>query len=172
MTIYTGNNYRKIYERHYGPIPKDEHGRRCDIHHIDGNHDNIDPSNLKAVTIQEHYDIHYQQEDWVACFLIAKRMKLSPELISELAVKRNRQQLERGNHIFQSGMQSKNNLLRSQNGTHPFLGGEIQRTHHRRHLENGTHHSQVKWKCPHCNKEGLGKSNYTRYHGVNCRVKK
>ena len=62
MTIYTGKNYRKIYKQYYGPIPKDEFGRRYDIHHIDGNHDNCDASNLKAVTIQEHYDIHYQQE--------------------------------------------------------------------------------------------------------------
>ena len=52
-------NYRKIYEDHYGQIPLDEEGRSYDIHHIDGNHNNNDISNLKAVTIQEHYDIHY-----------------------------------------------------------------------------------------------------------------
>ena len=68
MCIYCAtDNYRKIYETHYGPIPIDEEGRTFDIHHIDGNHSNNSPQNLKAVTIKEHYDIHYLQEDWSAC---------------------------------------------------------------------------------------------------------
>ena len=64
MCIYCGTNkYRKIYESHNGPIPKEDNGRSYEIHHIDGNHFNNDPSNLKAVSIQEHYDIHYSQGD-------------------------------------------------------------------------------------------------------------
>jgi len=59
MTIYNTTNYRKIYEQYYGPIPRDEQGRSYEIHHIDGNHSNNDPTNLKCVSIQEHYDIHY-----------------------------------------------------------------------------------------------------------------
>ena len=59
-------NYRKIYESHFGPIPKEKNGRSYDIHHIDGNHSNNSPENLRAVTIQEHYNIHYEQEDWYA----------------------------------------------------------------------------------------------------------
>lgn len=171
MTIYIGSNYRKSYIQHYGPIPIDEYGRKYDIHHIDGDHSNTDPKNLRAVTVQEHYNIHYHQEDWGACFLLAKRMSLTPALISELASKRNLQQIVNGTHIFQTGMQSKNNLIRSANGTHPFLGGSVQRNHHKTHLSNGTHHSQLKWTCPHCSKEGLGKSNFTRYHGDNCKLK-
>jgi hypothetical protein len=63
MNIYSSRTpshvFRKIYEDYFGPIPKDSDGRSYDIHHIDGDHSNNHPSNLKAVTIQEHYDIHY-----------------------------------------------------------------------------------------------------------------
>ena len=52
MCIYCGTNkYRKIYENHYGTIPKDENGRSYEIHHIDVNHSNNDLHNLKLVSI-------------------------------------------------------------------------------------------------------------------------
>ena len=108
-------NYRKIYENHYGPIPKDETGRTYEIHHIDKNRKNNDPNNLKAVSIQEHYDIHLSQMDWAAALRIAEKMKLSHEEISKLA------SLNANKHIL--------------NGTHNFLGGKIQRER----VKNGTH---------------------------------
>jgi len=109
MCIYCGTtNYRKIYESHFGSIPIDEEGRSYDIHHIDGNHSNNNPDNLRAVTVQEHYDIHYSQKDYGACFFIAtQRMNKTKEEISELA------------RITA--------LQRVENGTHHFLGGKIQR---------------------------------------------
>ena len=117
-------NYRKIYEQHYGPIPYDQDGRRYEIHHKDGNNNHNDPSNLQAVTIQEHYDIHYAQQDWAACLMIARRMKLSPGELSELA--------------------RKNTIRKNQRelaaGTHNFLGGEIQRQWNRSAVAAGTHH--------------------------------
>ncbi len=94
MCIYcTTNNYRKIYEHHNGPIPVDEDGRTYEIHHIDGNRANNDPSNLLCVSIREHYDIHFSQGDLGACWAIASRMRLSPEHISELARQQNKQQI-------------------------------------------------------------------------------
>lgn len=48
-------NYRKVYEQHHGPIPEGYH-----IHHIDGNHENDDPSNLMAVTPEEHARLHIE----------------------------------------------------------------------------------------------------------------
>jgi len=55
-------SHRKIYEEFHGiKIPK-----FMDIHHIDGNHDNNDPANLKLVSIREHYDIHFSQGDYGA----------------------------------------------------------------------------------------------------------
>jgi hypothetical protein len=68
--------YRKIWESHYGEIPKDELGRTYDIHHIDGNRLNNDISNLKAVSLQDHYNTHIQQGDIDAANLIAQRMGL------------------------------------------------------------------------------------------------
>jgi hypothetical protein len=68
-------NYRKIYERHY----------QCsllegiDIHHIDNDHNNNHPLNLKAVTLEEHYSIHKLQKDFYAAYLIGQRMKIKPE---------------------------------------------------------------------------------------------
>ena len=47
--------YRHIYEAAYGPIPEGYH-----IHHIDGNHQNNDPSNLMAVTPEEHARLHLE----------------------------------------------------------------------------------------------------------------
>lgn len=51
--------YRRIYEQHYGPIPKDEFGRPYHIHHIDHDHNNNDPSNLMAMPVAEHV-IHHK----------------------------------------------------------------------------------------------------------------
>jgi len=109
MCIYcTTDNYRKIYETHYGLIPKDSDGRSYEIHHLDGNHSNNDPANLQAVTIQEHYDIHYSQGDYGACYLIAsQRQILSHQELSELA--------------------TLNNLRRVANGTHPWTGSDHNR---------------------------------------------
>jgi hypothetical protein len=75
----TTANYRKIYEEHYGPIPTDSSNRTYDIHHIDGNRQNNDPSNLIALSVQAHYDIHYAQGDYGACLKIKRDMKLSKE---------------------------------------------------------------------------------------------
>ncbi len=172
MSIYKGNNYRKIYKQHYGPIPKDDEGRRYDIHHIDGNSKNNDPNNLKAVSIQEHYNIHYFQDDWGACFLIAKRMKLPQEVISDLASKANLKRVANGTHfLLNNPMQRENNLKRVQDGTHPFTKPEFQSMVQQKLLAEGKHQSQVEWTCPHCKRSGKGQSNFTRYHskGENCK---
>jgi hypothetical protein len=114
--------YRKIYQRHYGKIPVDTDGRSFQIHHIDGDHTNNDPLNLKAVTIQEHYDIHYSQGDWYACLLLAGSLKITPEEKSNLS------------------RLAANESVR--NGTNPFLGGEVQRQTQRALVAEGKHHWQ------------------------------
>jgi len=139
-TYCTTTNYRKIYENHNGIIPKDSDGRTYEIHHIDGNHSNNNPSNLKAVTIQEHYDIHYAQGDFGACMLIGNKMKLSPTEISTMATLHNHQMVQNGTHPFLGGkVQSKNAQQMVQNGTHPFLGGKIQSKSNKNRISNGTH---------------------------------
>ena len=103
MTIYRKSTSfaRRIYRKYYGEIPKDTLGRSYDIHHIDGNHSNDEPTNLIAVSIQEHYDIHYANCDWGACYSIALRMEKSPKLIAELASKSNKERIANGTHNWQ-----------------------------------------------------------------------
>jgi hypothetical protein len=133
-------DYRKIYEQHYGSIPYDEYGRRFDIHHIDGDDENNDPTNLVALSIQDHYDVHYAQEDYYACYLMAiHRLNKSQAEISKIA--------------------TLNNLKRVKDGTNPLVGGKLQSktqlriwselgdkhplaVSQRKRLEEGTHHLQ------------------------------
>ena len=77
-------SYRKIWEKTYGSIPKDIDGRSYEIHHIDGNHKNNSIENLKCLTIKEHYDEHYKNGDYGACVMIAKRMRLPHDYISNI----------------------------------------------------------------------------------------
>lgn len=157
MCIYCGTNrYRKIYENHYGSIPKDDSGRSYEIHHIDGNHNNNEPGNLTCISIQEHYDIHRSQNDWAAAHAISMRMKLSSEQISSNARKHALQQIEDGTHPFiginerrvAEGIHQflggeiprKAALQRVKDGTHNFLDGSIAKKSNRERLENGTHH--------------------------------
>ena len=136
MCIYCGTTrYRKIYENHYGKIPKDETGRSYEIHHIDGNHDNNDPTNLTCVSIQEHYDIHHSREDWGACIAIGVRMKKSHDELSAVARKNAMKKIEDGTHPF-LGL----NERRVAAGTHQFLGGEIPRIAQLKRVKDGTHH--------------------------------
>lgn len=121
MSIYAKKkSYRQIYEEYHGPIGYDDQGRRLEIHHIDGNHNNNSINNLKLVTIQEHYNIHYSQGDWLACKLILSRIAQEPDT--------------------QSKLMTFENLKRVKNGTHPFLGGEVARQTQRKRVENKTHH--------------------------------
>lgn len=79
-------NYRKIWEKTFGSIPKDDEGRSFEIHHRDGNRTNNSIENLMCISIQEHYDIHYEQGDYGACVMIAKRMSLSPDHMSKIQI--------------------------------------------------------------------------------------
>ncbi|MCG7944914.1 MAG: HNH endonuclease [Candidatus Thiodiazotropha taylori] len=76
--------YRQIWEKHNGPIPKDSDGRSYEIHHIDGNRDNNNISNLMCVSAREHFSIHHKQGDYGACVLIARRLALTGDQISDL----------------------------------------------------------------------------------------
>lgn len=79
-------DYRKLYERFHKCCLLPD----TDIHHIDGNHENNVIENLQAVTLQEHYDIHKQQNDHYACFMIAQRMKIKPKDWKQMAVENGR----------------------------------------------------------------------------------
>lgn len=162
MTIYSKPNYRKIYEQFYGPIPKDENGKSFHVHHIDGDRTNNSPENLIAVNIQDHYNIHYSQGDWGACFKLARLMNMSATDMTELAKRSNQKQLENKTHPFLDGEKTRQRNLKRvkdgnhqwmkrsdgtsftsdlvKNGTHHFLGGEVQR----QRAKEGKHNFQDK----------------------------
>ena len=170
-TYCTTNNYRKIYENHIGPIPYDSDGRSYDIHHIDNDHSNNDPNNLIAVTVQEHYDIHYSQGNYGACRLIKQqRMYLSPEERSHLSSKLAIQRSENGTHPFLGGEIQR---IRIENGTHNFLSGEIQRKSNQKRLTNKTHNflSHTKISCIYC-RSVFSSGMFTRWHGTKCKQRK
>lgn len=158
MCIYCKTtNYRKIYENHHGPILLDDLGRTYEIHHIDGDRTNNDPDNLMQVSMQEHYDIHLQQEDWGACLRIAAKMKLSRNELSSAARKQQLKRVANGTHPFLNKEWSKSwaanrvanglcalsgsaiNRRRVEEGTHPFLGGDVQRATNKNRIQAGTH---------------------------------
>lgn len=162
MCIYCGtNNYRKIFEHHYGPIPKDELGRSFHIHHKDGNHQNNNPDNLQALSIQQHYNIHAEQNDWAACLRLAPLLGMSSSDLSDLASKANKLRLAKGSHIFQQELFQKQlpvwsrarALKRVSNGTNPFLNREKAKEWAAQRVESGIYSTdEFKQKCSNNNK--------------------
>jgi hypothetical protein len=136
-------NYRKIWEQHYGPIPKGNH-----IHHIDGNRDNNDISNLMCVTPREHYDIHFSQGDIAAAVLLSEKLNMSDEekdiLLrkqSERITELNNSRVKNRTHQFlsENGWSekvTKMNIERSEKGIHQWLGDD--NPSHQR-VKDGTH---------------------------------
>lgn len=116
--------YRKKWELINGPIPKDEFNRTYEIHHIDGNRKNNDITNLKCLSLQEHYDLHLQQGDFAAAFRIGQRMKICPVQKSKLMSLSNKKRLASKNHPFlDEKVREKNNEITREKikaGTHPF----------------------------------------------------
>lgn len=157
MCIYCNTNkYRKIYENHYGPIPVDNDGRKYDIHHIDGDRNNNNPENLKAVSIKEHYAIHYKQGDYGACHKIKRRLSLSPEELSNLASLHNKFRWEILGNKHPLLVDNKERVA---NGTHNFLGSKM----NQKRISEGTHNWLTEWSCSHCGKTGKNMSLYKRW---------
>jgi hypothetical protein len=188
MCIYCGTNYyRKIWTEHFGSIPKDKTGRSHEIHHIDGNHQNNNITNLTCISIQEHYDIHKSQQDYGACSAILIRMHKDPILLSTLLKEVSRQKVLAGKHNFQTltpekrienaknaariQLEAGKNVLVGPNnnnrlkelGIHPLVGGEASKKGVRSQLKNGTHASQRVYCCDLCNKTIKGSANFKRH---------
>jgi hypothetical protein len=184
-------NYRNIYIKNFGSIPKDDSGRTYDIHHIDGNKENNNPNNLVALSIEKHYDIHEQQGDWGACLSIARRMSKPPEEISAISSRVQYARIANGtNPLVGTGITKKrviegtHNFLGSNNpvhnliklGKHNFQDPELIKIYMNKKLETGTHNflgettpnkNMPKIECPRCGKIG-GRNQMKRWHFVNC----
>ena len=50
--------HRQVWIDGNGPIPDGMH-----VHHIDGDHDNNDPSNLRIISASEHARLHYRERE-------------------------------------------------------------------------------------------------------------
>lgn len=174
------NQYRKIWINHYGEIPKDENGLTYEIHHIDGNRKNNDISNLVAVSLKEHYLIHYNQKDYYAAFMISRKMKLSDVELSELKIrlkmpkskrhKENMSKAKKGKIFLDShkcNLKKKKEQLTCNNCG--LIGGA--NSIKRFHMNNcGKYYEMKKEKCPHCGKEST-KNALVRWHYDNCKLK-
>jgi HNH endonuclease len=189
-------NYRKIWIKANGPIPLDENGISYDIHHLDGNRKNNESSNLIAVSLQEHYDIHWKQGDYGACARIAERMKWDRKEINKLIGLSTKNMFSKQDHPWLGGeFQRQHNKKRIEAGTHHLLGGEQQRTVQNKLIKDGTHNflredvkkktndklksttkellkngnhiSQRIFTCPHCGKSGKG-AVIKRWHFEKC----
>jgi hypothetical protein len=199
MCIYCGTEkYRRIYENHYGKIPKEPNGRSYEIHHVDGNHNNNDPINLIAVTLQEHYDIHLFQKDYAACVLIGRKLGVDPETLAKLNRQQNKLRVLNGTHHLLGGeIQKRSSQVRAQKGILGFQNQEnltkankerdkiiqqkikegswilqnkeFHKKHVREQIERGLHCSQKKITCIHCNNV-MDSANYNRSHGENCKI--
>jgi hypothetical protein len=150
MRIYSHKIYRQIYKKHIGPIPSESNGRTYEIHHIDGNHNNNNPSNLKAVTVKEHYDIHYAQGDYNACVLMSFRMNLEPEELSALRSKAAYTRVENGTYPWtDKEKMKKQNQKRTAEGKNAFSNPDIVK----QQIANGTHATTKRVSCLGCKKE-------------------
>lgn len=79
--------YRKIWIAHHGNIPVDGNGVSYEIHHKDFNPHNNDVSNLECITIEEHYQKHYDAGQYHACAMIKRRMNMTEEQRKDLSEK-------------------------------------------------------------------------------------
>ncbi len=75
MCMKKTENYRWIWIKHNGEIPKDENGQTYEIHHIDRNRDNNSIENLQCVSKREHAQIHFDSGEYAAAYAILKRTK-------------------------------------------------------------------------------------------------
>lgn len=137
-------SYRKIYEEHYGPIPKDTDGRTYEIHHADGDHNNNELSNLVLLSIQEHYDEHFSRGDWYACSMIATRMKKTPAELSYICSMLAKKQVADGTHPWQGSEKAREREIKKvKNGTHAWQKSNHQKELAIRRAAEGTLPGQI-----------------------------
>ena len=171
-------NYRKIWQKHFGEIPKDSDGRSYEIHHIDGNRENNSIENLKCVSLKEHYETHLQQGDYASAAFLKQKMgsplfgwkhsnetkqKLRENSINNprqywLGKKRPDIAEMRKNIIVSDETKKKQSEIKLKNPTKYWLGKK-------RIVVSKS------YTCPHCGKEGKGAAMH-QWHFNNCKLKK
>lgn len=149
------SEHRKVWKSHHGKIPYDEFGYRYEIHHIDGDPNNNAIDNLIALTIFEHYEIHYWQSDWGACQNIVIRMNITPEERSSMARELSIKRVEDGLCIFTDpdfiitdSIRKSKIMIGTGNPmygkTHTIATRSKMKNSHNEMVNNGTHHTLSK----------------------------
>ena len=190
------SKYRRIYEDYHGPIPKGHH-----IHHIDGNHANNDIHNLRCVTAQEHYDIHYSQGDYGACYMMVKTGHLSITTEQRANLARLQAQDPKFNQMLTISMSEKSKdwwsnseyrLMQSKACTERFTNlwkddeykekvvakiadswnKEGRREKQAKEMSLAVaKYNNTELTCPHCGKVGRGYGIMNRWHFDRCKEK-
>ena len=156
-------HYRQIWIDHNGPIPLDENGVTYDIHHIDGNRKNNNICNLIALSLKDHYKVHYDKKQYCAAHLISQRLNMTPE--------------ER-DHINKKLSEVKKGKPLSEYHKSRMKKPKTEETKKRMKKPKTKEHKEAirfssigkkykKIECPHCKKQ-IGSNNAKRFHFNNC----
>lgn len=175
MSIYKKRAYRRIWEEHHAAcILSGMH-----IHHIDGNRDNNDPSNLLLCSPREHYEIHLSQGDYGAAIMLWKNFLQDTDIdirkIASERLKRTHRERKACDPIAYAAEQSRRSKgkKRSQQQKENYVEGAKKRLADptfRSRLSSACKGPRKKRTCNHCGKIGSG-GNMGRYHFDNCKHK-
>jgi hypothetical protein len=176
-------NYRWVWEKNFGPIPKDENGVSYQIHHIDGNRANNDLSNLMCISLEEHIEIHKKQKDWASVAFLEqmKGRKATGWKHSDETKKKLSELLKKG----VTGMKGKTHSDDTKRKMSDAKIGIVFSEEHKQKLSESKKKNPTSyWKgksrkgmvvnhpiltCPHCGKVGKGESAMNKWHFDNCK---
>ena len=177
-------NYRWLWEKHNGPIPKDKNGISYQIHHIDGNHNNNELSNLICVSLDEHIKIHREQGDW-ASVVFLEQMRGS-YVTGWKHSEETKQKISEQNKNGICGMKGKNHSeetkIKMSKSAMGIIPDESTREKMRyAKLNNPTKYwlgksrkgmkqNHPTYECPYCGKVGKGTAMF-KWHFDNCKKK-
>ena len=176
-------DYRKIWEEHNGPIPLDENGVSYQIHHIDGNPQNNDISNLQCLSVEEHYKLHLEQGD-IAAANALKHFWLHSKITGWKHKESTKKKISKALKGHKHSKETRELLSKKQ--IEDYASGK--RVHWawgkkrldvvERNKKGPTDESRKKMSeaklnqpiliCPHCGKEGKGGQMH-RWHFDNCK---
>jgi hypothetical protein len=188
MTTSLNKKHRRVWHDNYGDIPLDENGMTYEIHHINGNHNDNRPDNLKCVSIKEHYNIHKNQGDWRACSAILQRIKKQVDHhdVDESFLKGENHPMYGKNHSEETcdkisknhadvsgennGMYGKNHSEETRKKISESKKGQLKGIPKSSETKLKMSQSVKYYTCPHCDKSAKGNS-MLRWHFNNCKQK-
>jgi hypothetical protein len=172
--------YRKVWELHNGPIPKDTNGRSYEIHHLDLDRTNNSIENLQCVSLQEHYEIHLKRGDYASAAFLKQKMgtPLSGWKHSEATKKKIA--LGRGMTGKKHSAETKRKMSETRLGI--IVSEETKQKQRESKLNKPTKYWQGKSRkgmivnhptltCTYCGKIGKGESAMNKWHFEKCKLK-